>query len=647
MFRRDGRSQGERTREERERAAAERAARRAARDGRPPPPEPLADTPADDDLPSLWDLDRFEREDGGDAAAPSDEEPDDGGDHAAAPSADSPDHGGPPSLEELDRAARQSRPAPLDDGDPTSSDGPAASLDGPDPATRAFGPASLDEPARDAGPPSPADPDPAADDEPLAFPEDLPPVEESVGPARPQSAAAEGDGPSEDAESSPPAGGDWAPEWSEEAEPARAPALDPDAEPELILPSARAERAPVDADDEPEQEPERETPSLPRGRATALASPPVASAAPRRSAPAPPRRPGAGNAPKGHRRRGGRWRRRFGALLALAAIGAALAFNIATFQPFHGDGRGDAHVRVPSGADAGQIGELLEARGVVESARFFNINATLTLRRSKLKSGNYTLARDMSYGDALDALIQGPEAKVLKTFKLTIPEGLSRREVNPLLVKAELDGDYLRATSSRELLRSARRAGLPRRAKTAEGFLFPATYELPVGGDATELANQQVATFRRRLADVNMSTAKRKNLTRYDVLIIASMVEREAQLDRERRLVAAVIYNRLQRGMPLGIDATIRYSENNWTRPLRKSELEKDGPYNTRTRRGLPPTPIGNPGLDSIKAAARPAGVNYLYYVRKPGESGEHAFSSSEDKFLRDVRRYQDSGGAG
>jgi cell division protein YceG involved in septum cleavage len=99
--------------------------------------------------------------------------------------------------------------------------------------------------------------------------------------------------------------------------------------------------------------------------------------------------------------------------------------------------------------------------------------------------------------------------------------------------------------------------------------------------------------------------------------------------------------------MPLGIDATIRYSENNWTRPLHRSELERDGPYNTRTRRGLPPTPIGNPGLASIRAAARPSHANYLYYVRKPGESGAHAFSSSESRFLRDVRRYQDSGGAG
>ena len=141
-----------------------------------------------------------------------------------------------------------------------------------------------------------------------------------------------------------------------------------------------------------------------------------------------------------------------------------------------------------------------------------------------------------------------------------------------------------------------------------------------------------------------MSYAKKKNLTRYDVLIIASMVEREAQLDRERPLVSAVIYNRLKDGMTLGIDATIRYYENNWARPLRVSELERDSPYNTRLNRGLPPTPIGNPGLASIKAAANPArGKDYLFYVRKPGDSGEHAFSSTDAQFQRDVAKYQAS----
>ena len=136
-----------------------------------------------------------------------------------------------------------------------------------------------------------------------------------------------------------------------------------------------------------------------------------------------------------------------------------------------------------------------------------------------------------------------------------------------------------------------------------------------------------------------MKYAKRKNLSRYDVLIIASMIEREAQLARERSLVSAVIYNRLKEGMPLGIDATIRYSTNNWQRPIRQSELDRQEPYNTRLNRGLPPTPIGNPGLASIKAAAKPANKNYLFYVRKPGKSGEHAFSSTDAQFQRDVAR--------
>jgi UPF0755 protein len=95
--------------------------------------------------------------------------------------------------------------------------------------------------------------------------------------------------------------------------------------------------------------------------------------------------------------------------------------------------------------------------------------------------------------------------------------------------------------------------------------------------------------------------------------------------------------------MPLGIDATIRYAENNWSRPLRVSELERDGPYNTRLRRGLPPTPIGNPGLASLKAAARPARRSFLFFVRKPGKTGEHAFSSTNAQFERDVARYQAS----
>jgi UPF0755 protein len=148
------------------------------------------------------------------------------------------------------------------------------------------------------------------------------------------------------------------------------------------------------------------------------------------------------------------------------------------------------------------------------------------------------------------------------------------------------------------------------------------------------------AAFRAAWAQVDLRKARRKNLTPYDVLIIASMIERETVAPEERRLVAAVIYNRLRNRMPLGIDATIRYGLNvPGTEPLRRSQLQSDNPYNTRNRTGLPPTPIANPGLASMKAAANPAAVDYLYFVRKP-DNVHHFFTASESEFFAKACEY-------
>jgi uncharacterized YceG family protein len=248
------------------------------------------------------------------------------------------------------------------------------------------------------------------------------------------------------------------------------------------------------------------------------------------------------------------------------------------------------------------------------------------------------LKHDMSYAAALDALKGGPPKPSIA--KIVIPEGLSRREAAPIVATAGLTGSYLSATQRSSEL-NPRRYGAPRGTRSLEGFLFPATYQLKTGSDVSKLVPQQLAAFKDNLAEINLRPAKRKNLTAYDVVTIASMVEREAQLPRERKLIAAVIYNRLHQGMPLGIDATIRFATRNWTRPLRVSDLNRDSPYNTRVRRGLPPTPIGNPGLASLKAAAAPAKVSYLYYVVRPGTCGEHAFSSTDAKFQRDMAAYE------
>jgi UPF0755 protein len=326
-------------------------------------------------------------------------------------------------------------------------------------------------------------------------------------------------------------------------------------------------------------------------------------------------------------------------IAGLALALAALAFGWALLQPFAGDGGDRVRVVIPKEAGVGEIADILADRGVVSNGGLFEVRATLAGERGDLKPGTYELREDMAYGDVIDRLAAGPSRQVVQ---VTIPEGLSRREVAPLAARAGLRGDYLRASADTALL-DAREYGVPSDPESLEGFLFPATYELRRGAAATALVRRQLAAFEQTLSRVDMSYARTKNLTVFDVVTIASMVEREAQLPQERRLIAAVVYNRLKQGIPLGIDATIRHATGNWQQPLTRSQLAIDSPYNTRTNAGLPPGPIGNPGLASLQAAARPARVGYLYYVVKPGACGEHAFSSSFEQFERDQQRYNEA----
>jgi uncharacterized YceG family protein len=323
------------------------------------------------------------------------------------------------------------------------------------------------------------------------------------------------------------------------------------------------------------------------------------------------------------------------ALLAVIVIGSLMLF-----QPFGSAEGAPVSLTIPAGSSARQIGDQLSKAGVVDSGFLFGLRAAISGKRGDLRSGRHTLRRNMSYSAAITALSKAPVVKQPKTVKITIPEGRARSEIVPLAQQEGLKGSYLDASRRFAGALSPFRYEAPKGTRSLEGFLFPATYELRVGAPARTLVDEQLAAFRDNFARVDLRRAHRKNLTAYDVLIIASMVEREAQLAPERPLVAAVIYNRLKAGMPLGIDATIRYATNNWSRPLRASELAIDSPYNTRKRTGLPPTPIGNPGIAAIRAAAKPANVGYLYYVVKPGTCGKHAFSTTDAGFQRDRARY-------
>ena len=399
-----------------------------------------------------------------------------------------------------------------------------------------------------------------------------------------------------------------------------------------------------------EREAKRTGAPLPPASAAARPSQPAPPARPQQPPPPrpapPPRRPlpakrtpDAGR-PNGPRRAETGDRNTPARLIVLtgAALVAGVCLYLATalFQPFKGEGGERVTVTVPRGADLSTIADALEEQGVVGSSRFFSLRARIAGRTGDLKSGRYTLRADMAYTDVLDALEKGPAPA--RTINVTIPEGRARSEVAPIVEQAGLEGDYERVTRrAKGFDPGDYGAEAPR---NLEGFLFPATYELKRGSTARDLVAKQLEAFRENFGSVSMRQARRKNLTPYEVLIIASMVEREAQLPKERPLVASVIYNRLKQGIPLGIDATIRFATGNWTEPLKQSELAIRSGYNTRTNQGLPPGPIGSPGLSSIKAAARPARTDYLFYVVKPGTCGEHSFSETDAEFQEDVNRY-------
>ncbi|MFN8112316.1 MAG: endolytic transglycosylase MltG [Solirubrobacterales bacterium] len=227
----------------------------------------------------------------------------------------------------------------------------------------------------------------------------------------------------------------------------------------------------------------------------------------------------------------------------------------------------------------------------------------------------------------------------LKTESVTIPEGYTRSQIADVAKDAGLSGDYEKATAKAPKGFDIAKTGAPKDA-SLEGFLFPATYELEKGASVDTLVKDQLSAFDDNISQVNLKDAEKKNLTMYDVVTIASMIEREVLVPKERPLVAAVIYNRLAQGIPLGIDATLRYDLDNFDEPLTESDLQTDSPYNTRLVTGLPPTPIANPGLDSLKAAADPAKVDYLYYVVKPGTCGKHFFTNDYDEFLAASDKY-------
>lgn len=247
----------------------------------------------------------------------------------------------------------------------------------------------------------------------------------------------------------------------------------------------------------------------------------------------------------------------------------------------------------------------------------------------------------MTWGDSGG---EQPAQTTATTVDVLFVEGLRRSEMAEIL--QEKTGipaaDYMKATDPSAL--GQRLAGT-KKPTSLEGFLFPATYPVDPKKPVTDLVNYQLDTYAQRTEGISYAAAKRKNLTKYDVLIIASLVEREASTEKERRIIAGVIENRLRARMRLDIDATVQYAVGSWKAELTKDDLAIASPYNTRKYPGLPPGPICNPSEESIRAAANPVPSKYLYYVSKNDGTDLHYFSTDEAGHIANIKRAAANGG--
>ncbi len=330
--------------------------------------------------------------------------------------------------------------------------------------------------------------------------------------------------------------------------------------------------------------------------------------------------------------------RRVAAVGVLVAALALVWFLVELFQPFHGSGHGSVVVRIPHDASSGEVGHLLARDGIVSSAFFFELRATIDGDRGKLFAGTYRLPLGASYSEALAILTTPPPAP--KVTGVNIIPGLSRQRLGALLRSEHVRGSYVAATRGSRLLDPAT-YGAPRDTPSLEGFLFPDRYQVREPLRISELVDAQLETFKKRFAAVDMTYARSKHLTPYDVLIIASIAQAEAATTRDFRLVASVIYNRLAHGMALGSDATTAYAVGNYTRPLTNAQLHSPSPWNTRVHTGLPPTPINSPSLAAIEAAAHPPATGYLYFIVKVCGNGALEYASNYPQFLVEDQAYQ------
>ena len=290
---------------------------------------------------------------------------------------------------------------------------------------------------------------------------------------------------------------------------------------------------------------------------------------------------------------------------------------------------------IPEGAGFGEIADSLARADLIDDQVSFKLLATAIGADDELKSGTYRFQRGISQARLLDALREGHSTL---RVKVTFPEGVTIKRIASIASQeAGIDSaEIVRLANDRDFLKSI---GL--NASTAEGYLMPDTYFVYWGASADWLLREMSGLFLKYYNDERKSKAAKIGLTPYQAIILASLVEGEARIPGDRPIVARLYLNRLERGMKLDADPTIQYILPDGPRRLLYEDLRIDNPYNTYKYKGLPPTPINNPGRASIEAALNPAENDYIYMVAKGDGSGAHTFSRTKGEHDRAVAEYR------
>src|SRR5688572_25643358 len=333
-----------------------------------------------------------------------------------------------------------------------------------------------------------------------------------------------------------------------------------------------------------------------------------------------------------------RWIKRLFSLLVLVMVAAGAGgwwIYSQTIEPYRGYSEPEVFVDIPPGSSPAAIADRLVSAGVVRDARTFQIALWISGRSRNLRAGEYRFDTPLHTLDVVDKIARGDVYRRRLTFR----EGLTIAEMARVFEERGFGkaDEFIKAASNAALI-----GELDPDARDLEGYLFPETYALPRGTSAAAVVTQMVDGFKNVMTPELRAAATTAGLKVRQLVTLASLVEKETGTPEERPLVAAVYSNRMKIGMGMQADPTVIYAlqkAGQYTGNLHRDDLQFDSPYNTYRYAGLPPGPIAAPGKASLEAAAKPADVDYLYFVSK--NDGSHVFASSLEEHNRNVQTWQ------